>query len=257
VLSFYGLRHHIPDDQPVYGIQAYGLNSGRASLLSIPEMAAHYVKEVRLFQPQGPYYLGGFSAGGLLAYEMAVQLSAAGEQVAFLALFDSYIEGAGGYWLKSFYSKRALRMSIMAARYSLYNLRKYGARYVMRKKMRNMFVNLRIMFWLLVGKKSGGTEGGESSRYLTIPEAFTRAIRVYEPKPYSGSAVLFRTVIEDFQLNDPSAGWKRFVSGNLEIREVEGDHDYIFREPYIGRLAAQLNQALNNAYAEHQELQAK
>ena len=56
---------------------------------------------------------GGFSGGGLLAYEMAVQLTAAGERVAFLALFDSYIEGAGGYWLKSFYSKRALRMAMM------------------------------------------------------------------------------------------------------------------------------------------------
>jgi len=257
VLSFYGLRHHIPDDQPVYGIQAYGLNSGHASLLSIPEMAAHYVREIRLFQPHGPYYLGGFSAGGLLAYEMAVQFSAAGEQVAFLALFDSYIEGAGGYWLKSFYSKRALRMSIMAARYSLYNLRKYGVRYVMRRKMRNMFVNLRIVLWLLMGKNSGKTDDSDSSRYLTIPEAFTRAVRVYEPKPYSGSAVLFRTVIEDFQLNDPSAGWKRYISGKLEIREVEGDHDYIFREPYIGRLALQINNALNAAYAEHQELQSK
>jgi amino acid adenylation domain-containing protein len=257
VLSFYGLRHHIPDDQPVYGIQAYGLSSGHASLLGIPDMAAHYVKEIRAFQPQGPYYLGGFSAGGLLAYEMALQLTAAGEKVAFLALFDSYIEGAGGYWLKSFYSKRALRMALLAARVSFYNMRKYGLTYVMRRKARNMFVNLRIMLWLLLGKGSAKASDGQSARYLTIPEAFTRAIRVYEPKPYSGSAVLFRTLLPGFQYSDDSAGWRGYISGNLDIREIEGDHDYIFREPYIGRLAEQLNQALEAAHAEHLELAAK
>jgi len=257
VLSFYRLRHYIQDDQPMYGIQAYGLSSGRASLLSIPEMAAHYVQEVRAFQPDGPYYLGGFSGGGLLAYEMAVQLTAAGERVAFLALFDSYIEGAGGYWLKSFYSKRALRMAMMATRYSWYNLRKYGVRSVMRRKMRNMFVNFRIMLWLLLARNSGKTAASESSRYLTIPEAFTRAIRVYQPQHYSGSAVLFRTVIAEYPLNDPSPGWKRYISGNLEVREVEGDHEYIFREPYIGRLAMQLNQALNAAQPQQQATKGK
>ena len=71
VLTFYGLRHHIPADQPLYGIQADGLGTGRASLVSIPEMAEHYIKEIRTLQPHGPYFLGGFSAGGLVAYEMA------------------------------------------------------------------------------------------------------------------------------------------------------------------------------------------
>ena len=257
VLSFYGLRHHIPDDQPVYGIQAYGLSSGRASLLSIPEMAAYYVQEIRAFQPQGPYYLGGFSAGGLLAYEMALQLTAAGEKVAFLALFDSFIEGAGGYWMKMFYSKRAMRMAVLAARVSLYNMNKYGFTYVMRKKARNMFVNLRIMLWLMLGTASRKKDDDQATRYLTIPEAFTRAIRVYEPKRYTGSAVLFRTLLPGFRYSDDSAGWRGYISGNLDIREIEGDHDYIFREPYIGRVAEQLNQALNLAHAEHPELLAK
>jgi amino acid adenylation domain-containing protein len=257
VLSFYGLRHHIPEDQPVYGIQAYGLNSGRASLLGIPEMAAYYVQEIRAFQPHGPYYLGGFSAGGLLAYEMALQLTAAGEQVAFLALFDSYIEGAGGYWLKMFYSRRALRMAVLAARYSVYNMRKYGFSYVMRKKARNMFVNLKIIVWLMLGRNKKKADDDKTSNYLTIPEAFTRAIRVYEPKRYSGSAVLFRTLLPGFQYSDDSAGWRGYISGDLDIREIEGDHDYIFREPYIGRLAEQLNQALSAAHAEHPELAAK
>jgi amino acid adenylation domain-containing protein len=255
VLSFYGLRHHIPHDQPVYGIQAHGLSSGRASLLSIPEMAAYYVQEMRAFQPSGPYFLGGFSAGGLLAYEMAQQLTAAGERVAFLALFDSYIEGAGGYWFKSFYSRRALRMSLLAARYSFHDMRKYGLAYMLRRKVRNFQVNLRIMFWLLLGKNSAKATG--SSRSLTIPEAFTRAIRVYQPKPYPGPAVLFRTLLPGVTYSDPSAGWRNYVEGPFEIREVEGDHEYIFREPYIGRLAMQLNEALTAAHAEQQISESK
>jgi thioesterase domain-containing protein len=175
--------------------------------------------------------------------------------VAFLALFDSYIESAGGYWLKSFYSRRALRMSLLAARHNFYTVRKYGLAYVLKRKARNMFVNLRILLWLLLGKQSSKAVHGQASRYLTITEAFTRAIRVYKPRPYSGSAVLFRTVLPGLQYSDSSAGWSGYITGTLEIREVEGDHDYIFREPYVGRLADQLNQALQNAHEQlHQPI---
>ena len=101
-------------------------------------MAEHYIKEMRTVQPEGPYFLGGFSAGGLVAYEMARQLHEAGERVPFLALFDSYVEAAGGYWLKSFYSRRALRMSLLALRVSWHSMKVEGLIPVLSKKLRNM-----------------------------------------------------------------------------------------------------------------------
>jgi amino acid adenylation domain-containing protein len=257
VLTFYGLRHHIPADQPLYGIQADGLGTGHASLVSIPEMAEHYIKEMRSVQPQGPYFLGGFSAGGLVAYEMACQLHEAGECVPFLALFDSYVEAAGGYWLKSFYSRRALRMSLLALRASWLSIKSEGLLSVLGNKFQSMGVNIRIMVWLLLGKISGRSKSGEVThpRFLNPHEAFTRAIRVYSPKSYPGPAISFHSTSLDPNTPDFGEGWSRFITGKLERQQVYGGHEDIFREPHIGRLADQLMQALDSAYQENLEYQ--
>jgi amino acid adenylation domain-containing protein len=257
VLTFYGLRHHIPADQPLYGIQADGLGTGHASLVSIPEMAEHYIKEMRSVQPQGPYFLGGFSAGGLVAYEMACQLHEAGERVPFLALFDSYVEAAGGYWMKSFYSRRALRMSLLALRASWLSIKSEGLLSVLGNKFQSMGVNIRIMVWLLLGKISGRSKSGEATypRFLNPHEAFTRAIRVYSPQSYPGPAISFHSTSLDPNTPDFGEGWSRFITGKLERQQVYGGHEDIFREPHIGRLADQLMQALDSAYQENLEYQ--
>ncbi len=259
VLNFYGFRHYMPKDQPLYGVQATGLDSGRATLVSIPDMAQHYIKEIRSVQPVGPYFLGGFSAGGLVAYEMARQLVEAGERVQLLALFDSYVEAAGGYWLKSLYSRRAFRMSLFALRASLRNVKRDGLFSVFMVKLRSMGVNLRIMLWQLLGRIAG--KGRVSDRmqphWLSPREAFTRAIRVYAPQPYSGTAILFRDPAFNSESHDVSMGWTRYVTGKLVNKEIHAGHDDIFREPYIASLAGQLADALDASYADFAEHQAE
>ena len=252
VLNFYGFRHHMPADQPLYGVQATGLDSGRATLVNIPDMAEHYIKEIRSVQPVGPYFLSGFSAGGLVAYEMARQLVEAGEQVQLLALFDSYVEAAGGYWLKSFYSKRALRMSLLALRASLQNVKRDGLFPVFMVKAHSMGVNLRILLWHLLGRIAGRGKGSDriQPQWLSPLEAFTRAIRVYSPQPYSGSAVLFRNPDFDFESHDVSEGWTRYITGKLVHKQIYAGHDDIFREPYIASLSGQLMEAIDESYSD-------
>jgi thioesterase domain-containing protein len=84
-----GLLPHLPADRPVYGLQAPHV-AGAESHTSIAEAAAAYITQLREVQPDGPYHLLGWSLGGLIAHEMAVQLRQAGERVALLALLDSY-----------------------------------------------------------------------------------------------------------------------------------------------------------------------
>ncbi|WP_280269032.1 alpha/beta fold hydrolase [Nocardia wallacei] len=84
-----GLLAHLPADRPVYGLQAPHVGGGDDDS-SIVEAAKHYVAQIKSVQPQGPYHLLGWSLGGLIAHEMAVQLQQAGEQVALLAMMDSY-----------------------------------------------------------------------------------------------------------------------------------------------------------------------
>jgi amino acid adenylation domain-containing protein len=89
VFGFFPLAQRLGTDQPAYGLQAVGLDGREPRHTKVEQMAAHYVREIRAFQPKGPYRLAGFSAGGLIAYEMAQQLHREGEAIALLALIDT------------------------------------------------------------------------------------------------------------------------------------------------------------------------
>ncbi|MCA1566066.1 MAG: phosphopantetheine-binding protein, partial [Acidobacteria bacterium] len=94
VLCYADLARYLGSDQPFYGLQAQGLNGVEPPLISIENMAARYLDDVRRIQPQGPYLLGGWSMGGTVAFEMARQLQSLGQSIALLALFDTrpYVE---------------------------------------------------------------------------------------------------------------------------------------------------------------------
>ena len=94
VLRFGALAQHLGQDRPFYGLQAYGLDGQHPCHTRVEDMAAHYISEIRSLQPQGPYFIGGYSFGGAVAFEMARQLRERGEDVAFLALLDTYPRSA-------------------------------------------------------------------------------------------------------------------------------------------------------------------
>lgn len=89
VFCYVRLAHHLGDDQPFYALQPPGLSGERPPFTTIKDLAAHYVREMRDFLPRGPYLLGGYCAGGAVAFEVAQQLLSHGEDVGMLALFDS------------------------------------------------------------------------------------------------------------------------------------------------------------------------
>ncbi len=90
VMELFPLGRRIPSQRPIYAIRPKGLDGADAPFESIAEMAGHYVDNIKGMQPSGPYLLAGYSFGGVIAFEMAHQLSKAGEKVALLALLDSY-----------------------------------------------------------------------------------------------------------------------------------------------------------------------
>ncbi|WP_322942087.1 non-ribosomal peptide synthetase [Actinacidiphila yeochonensis] len=88
--SYSGLLNHIGPEYPVYAIQARGLGRPEPLPTSYEEMAADYVEQIRKIQPEGPYLLLGWSAGGLIAHAVACELQAQGERTAMLAILDAY-----------------------------------------------------------------------------------------------------------------------------------------------------------------------
>jgi acyl carrier protein len=99
VFCYYKMVHYLGEDQPFYGLQARGLDGKQTPYTRIEDMAADYIEEIQTIQPFGAYFLGGYSFGGLVAYEMARQLHAQGQKVAMLTLFDTY--NTPGEWFKS------------------------------------------------------------------------------------------------------------------------------------------------------------
>ena len=89
VLMYRDLARRLGPDQPFYGLQAQGLDGKQPRHKRIEDMAAHYIKEIQTLEPKGPYFLGGSSFGGAVAFEMARQLDAQGQKVALVALFDT------------------------------------------------------------------------------------------------------------------------------------------------------------------------
>jgi pimeloyl-ACP methyl ester carboxylesterase len=94
VLSFRELAMHLGAEQPFYGLQPQGLDGKQPLHNRIEDMATQYIREIQTLQPQGPYFLGGYSFGGIVAFEMAQQLQRQGQKVALLAMLDSSLPGS-------------------------------------------------------------------------------------------------------------------------------------------------------------------
>jgi thioesterase domain-containing protein len=242
VLNFAGFASHFSADQPVYGLQARGLDGQEPPSIAVERMAADYIGEIRSVQPEGPYYIGGFSAGGIVAFEMARQLQWSGHKVGVLALLDTKVDGSPQSSLAV--TGNAIGRWIRTIRFNLRYVFHIGLSEFTRQKIRNWKMRAHIRTWSIqnaLGQNAGA--GG-----LDVEEAFLVALRRYNPQPYDGAAILFRAKNELVRYPDPNLGWGALIKGGLEIREISGDHDTILYEPHIGMLARVLDSCLEAAH---------
>jgi amino acid adenylation domain-containing protein len=247
VLAYNGLADALPPDQPVYALQAAGLDGESSAASSLEEMASHYLRAIRTRQEKGPYYLGGFSAGGIVALEMARQLEQAGDRVALLALFDTIIDPPLRALLHRNQLLESYRRLARMVRWNLNYLSHQGLRHFVRKKYRNLKMNGSIAaFKILTRLTFRGRVSWAAPSPLPIEEAFLLAISKYEPGGFAGYTVLFKTQDSDLYSTDSTLGWNEIVTGGLEILQVPGDHDNMLRSPQLEFLVDQLTKVLNN-----------
>ncbi len=90
VMDFYQVVKHIRTSRPIYGMQAKGIDGAEPPLDRIEDMAKYLIEAIQQIQPHGPYFLVGFSLGGLVTLEMAQELTANGEKIGLLAMLDAY-----------------------------------------------------------------------------------------------------------------------------------------------------------------------
>lgn len=242
VFKYHALAQRLESDQPGYGLQAFGLNGKDVPFREMSAMAAYHVKELRAFQPEGPYLLAGGSFGGYLAFEMARQLKKAGQEVPLVLLFDidagkkSDFLPAGMKQLVHAQLK-AERMVKRAFELAMADREERNKYFEARKKMQQR--NNDIESWL---EKHKMTEmiGQESAAYFRrIEESCHDALMQYKIQPYDGDILLIRAKNGFFNNEyNEDLGWSNFIQGNVYMEMVNGDHNSIFWEPNVDQLAS-------------------
>jgi len=226
VIGFRHLARHLGVDQPVYGLQAQGMEGRRPILTRVEDMAANYIEEIRTVQPQGPFYLGGLCLGGWVAYEIAQRLHTRGEEVGLLALFDSYPDNLPRRHLM-------LKLLRLPPRESLAFLRKRLGLHPKEVK-----ANVQRVFLPRPVKQ--------------VRKALRSASDAYVPQPYSGKITYFRPVQKSLFTSDlPAAGYAELAAGGLDIHEIPGSHDNLMAEPQVIVLAERLKACLAQARAQY------
>lgn len=232
LLGYMKLVHHLGNDQPVYGFQSLGLARPEAAHRTLREMAAHYVSLLREFQPRGPYHLGGWCFGGNVAMEMAWQLIEQGQEVALLALLETWAHRPPQWYLPYYWHELVGRL-------------RRGPRELGGGSWR------RLRRWLKPVDAAARQEaefafeaavtGPLANRSVVYPInlAATRRHRS-RPKKYPGRVTLFRRV-QYGAADDPSAdcGFAT-LARELEIHYVPGDHRGVLKEPHVRDLAHEL-----------------
>lgn len=237
VVRFRELSKYLGPDQPFYGLQANGLGAGNPIHTRTEEMAAAYLKEILKVQPHGPYIIGGYSFGGAIAFEMAQQLLAQSEEESTVVLFDTIfafrnLDGSRSDAAVSLSPSLALRdfFRVPASQRWNYFLRMITVPMRAYERKRHVARLPQIV------KK--------------VRAACFEAEREYQPRPYGGRVILFRSNHKALgQVGDPRAGWKHVASRGLEIYEIDGNHENILLEPQVRQVAERLKACLQLADA--------
>ena len=267
VLFYRDLAKYLGDDQPFYGLQARRLAGRQIGHPTVEEMAEFYIKEIQALQPDGPYYVGGSSFGGLVAFEIAQQLQRRGEKIALLALLDA---GTPDY-PKMQPNTTALRMRvyqlIRRAQHHKDSLKAFNAKekadYVVDKLKKVKLKYRRMMrdtYKRAVRKFYGVTKGTSSipKNYIQIEDLIWKAGQKYSPEVYPGNMTLFRASIQPLGIQpDPTLGWEFFVDGEIEMHEVPGHHGSIVAEPYVQVLAEKLRGCLESVQLKESQFVAE
>lgn len=243
VLMFNALAQHLDKNQPVYGLQSKGLSGVDEPHDSIDQMAADYISEILKSNPNGPYALGGFSYGGIVAFEMARQLRAEGKEVTIVAQFDTYVYPSYYYTnpiKKKVYSNLFQMGKVVYLSFNMFASRKH---FIRRKEL------LKIQISGLFLKLKHGKEKQYEMQF-NVPYKMElnhqKATNAYTITPQDFVIDLFRAMEEiNFVHDHDLLGWKKMALKGIRKHMVPGNHVDMFEEPNVQTLAKSLQNVLD------------
>ena len=237
VFNFKAVSQKLGSDQPIYGLQPQGVDGYQPMLQSIEAMATQYVKAIRTVDPQGPYQLIGYSAGGVIAFEMAQQLRKAGANITLLAMIDTRTPAA--VLRKPGLLKKLFLMRHWSLRFALERLR---SREGEDRRLDNNNVQ--------VTQKLPGQwlppEQLEGHLFQHIVDVQNR----YKPEPYQGSIVLYKAknATTHYLHAGERLGWEEYIDGQIKVVRIPGSHNLMMIDPNLTELSEALRQELNGLH---------
>lgn len=229
VLLYRNLAQRLQPTTAVYAIKPYSRNGYPIVHTQIPEMAAYYIRQIRAIQPEGPYWLGGFCAGGVIAFEMALQLQRQGFSVPQVILINSIDVQEKRRWEQAH------------PKYSQLTLRWW-----------NLKTQIKMLLYRFAVAKL--PQPPQFTRKMTVLSVYQAAANAYTPKrQLNGELLLFRSkenILEDQSnsgdTHDAYFGWGNRATLGVKVYENTGDFQGILQEPHVQEIAEQLQSHISS-----------
>ncbi|MFM0672959.1 acetoacetate--CoA ligase, partial [Paraburkholderia sediminicola] len=203
VMECLTLAGTLESERPVYGLQARGLDGDQEPQRRVEEMASVYVEQMRAVQPSGPYALVGYSFGGLVAFEIAQQLVAAGEKIELLCLLDTYVDERYLPWHAWF----AFQCEVMAKRVRAFRaLSAHGRLAYLKDRVFGAADRIRMRLGRMAARPAADTQGLPPV-LRQVRESMRVAMATYCPRRYLGSPIVYvRASVREGGQGAPPAG---------------------------------------------------
>lgn len=243
VVWYRDLARHFAPDRPFYALESLGLDGEQPPLDRVEAMATHYIQAIQTVQAQGPYQIGGWCFGAVVAFEMAQQLQKRDRSVSALILIDMNIGAAGDtsdlemlqadvpFFLRLF-QRHLPHLSDALMGLDSFSIDEQLLHLLERVKAAQ---KLPPDFGLV-----------QTKRLLAVFRGHVQALATYQPQPYAGKAILLQADRgEAVDAADPTLGWSNWVRGGIELSWLPGDHMAIVQEPNVPVLAQKLRTILD------------
>ncbi|REG87912.1 thioesterase domain-containing protein [Winogradskyella sediminis] len=244
VLKFSALADVLGNDQPIYALQAKGQKGEVQPHNRVEEMASRYILEIEYITQGQPFVLGGFSFGGIIAYEMVKQLKAQGKSAKKLLLFDSYVYPT--YYYSHPRRKKMVSWLYLIAQLGFMGFNMFSSVPNFKRRVHLLKIKCRGVY--LKFKHGSETQYQlQFNRSAKIDEEHTLAYQKYHIVPQPIKVHLFWSTKKLYFAHDYNClGWKNIALAGVQKYILPGNHSEMFLYPVVEELGAKLKILLNN-----------
>jgi amino acid adenylation domain-containing protein len=237
LFDYYTLSKKLDHQGSIYGLQPRGIDGKQQPIDRIEAMASYFIQAMQTIQPQGPYFIIGYSFGGIVAFDIARQLTEQGEKVAFLGLVDIRCpvipELATPFreWIDVQYDR--MQKLTLKEQFQYFFDKVFNPKsQVYRDEVVATLSDLDIF----------------TPELVKVLDCNIRAAKEYQPQVFAGNATLFWSEYQNRYIKKhPTLGWGNLVADGLDLQQIPGSHTTLMKEPHVRVFAEKLRLSIEEA----------